>query len=121
VFPRTRVRETREAAIREANTAFAAKEAAYKSDLARIQQQLHALVGVQPPPEPEVDAVRQQFKQLFPKLAQLEERGEDIFGILDRAGDIENQNSHYWSKLRTTDYDRLFHTASESLGGRIDR
>src|SRR5207247_2207175 len=95
--PSYRVRETREAAIREANTAFAQKEQQYQQQLKQIQQQLHALVGVQPPQNPEVDAVRQQFKQLFPKLAQLEERGEDIFGILDRAGDIENQNSHYWT------------------------
>src|SRR5258707_73624 len=59
--PSYRIREAREAAERQANEGWSKKEADYQSQLARVQQQLHALVGVQPKQNTEVDAVKQQF------------------------------------------------------------
>ena len=114
--PSYRLRETREAAIREAQTAFAEREAAIRREADQYRTQLHALVGVQQPQNPEIEAVRQQFRQLFPKLAQLEERGEDVMSILERAGDMESQNSHYWQSYGRQTMDRLFEHATTSLG-----
>ena len=114
--PSYRVRETREAAIREANEGFASKEAGWKAELDQIRSQLHALVGVQPPQNPEIASVRNQFGQLYPGLAQLEDRAKDLMGLIDRAGDMESQNSHYWQSYGRQTMDRLFSQASESLG-----
>src|SRR5882672_4247790 len=118
--PSYRIRETREAAIREANEQFSQREAQYQAHLNQIQSQLHALVGVQPPPNPEVHAVKSQFSQMFPNLAKLEERGVDVLGLLDRAGDLENQNSHYWQSYGRQTMDRLYDHASQALGGPLN-
>lgn len=114
--PSYRVRETREAAIREANQGWAAKEQQYQAQLQQIQTQLHALVGVQPPSNPEVTAVRNQFGQLYPGLSKLEERAADLMGLIERAGDLESQNEHYWQTYGRSTMDRLFEHAQTSLG-----
>lgn len=116
MVPSYRIRETREAAIREANTQFAQREAQYQQELQRIQSQLHALVGVQPPQNPEMDAVRQQFGQLYPGLVKIEERAAQLEALLERAGDLETQNSHYWQTYGRQTMDRLFDHAAKSLG-----
>lgn len=114
--PPYRLRETREAAVRESQQQWAAREAEYQARLNQVQSQLHALVGVQAPQNPEVDAVRNQFGQLYPGLSRIEERAQEIMGILDRAGDLESQNDHYWQSYGRQSMDRLFAHASESLG-----
>jgi len=114
--PSYRVRESREAALREAQQSFSQKEAQYQQRLEQIQSQLHALVGVTPQGNPEVEAVRQQFSQLYPGLSKMEERSNDIMGIIERAGDLESQSQHYWQSYGRQSMDRLFSHASESLG-----
>src|ERR1700682_6204179 len=76
--PSYRIRESREAAIREANESFSQKEANYRSQLEQVQRQLHALVGVQPTKNPEEQAVRDQFGQLYPGLNKLEQRAAEL-------------------------------------------
>lgn len=114
--PSYRLRESREAAIREANTAFAQKEAEYKSQLEQVQRQLRVLVGAEPQANPEIAAVKQQFGELYPGLAKLEQRAADLEALMERAGDIESQNSHYWTSYGRQTMDRLFTHASQSLG-----
>lgn len=114
--PSYRLREAREAAERAAQTQFGQKEQQYQQELQRIQQQLHALVGVQPPADPQVAAVRDQFGQLYPGLAKLEERANDLMGLIERAGDLESQNSHYWQSYGKQTMDSLFKHAAETVG-----
>src|SRR5947207_7300625 len=114
--PSYRVRETREAAMREAREQFAQRETAYKAELQRIQQQLHSLVGVQPPPDPNVSAVKAQFAQLYPGLSKMEERAAQLEQLLERAGDLESQSTHYWQNYGKQTMDRLFNHAAESMG-----
>ena len=116
--PSYRIRETREAAVRESQSQWAAKEAQYQAQLQQIQSQLHALVGVNPQNKnPEVDAIRQQFGQLYPGLSKLEERAAQLQQMMEKAGDLEAQNQHYWETYGRQTMDRLFTTAQESLGG----
>jgi hypothetical protein len=61
-------------------------------------------------------AVRSQFGQLYPGLDKLEARAADLLGLIDRAGDMESQNSHYWQSHGRQTMDRLFEHASQSLG-----
>lgn len=114
--PPYRIRETREAAAREAQAQFAQREAQYEAQLKQVQSQLHALVGVQPPQNPEVDQVRQQFAQLYPGLAKMEERSAQLEELLSRSGDLETQTSHYWQTYGRQTMDRLFEHAATSLG-----
>ena len=114
--PGYRIRETREAAQREAQQQYAQREYAYQQQLAQVQQQLHALVGVAPPQNPEITAVRDQFGNLYPGLSRLEQRAQELEALIDRAGDIDSQNAHYWQSYGRQSMDRLFEHASQSLG-----
>ncbi len=114
--PSYRVRETREAAFREAQSHYERQLQNQRTEFERVQKQLQALVGVQGPQNPEIDQVRKQFGQLYPGLAKLEERYGDIEGILARAGDFETQNQHYWQTYGQQTINKLFNLAQESYG-----
>ena len=115
--PSYRLRETREAAVREAQNQWAQREADYQARLQQIQSQLHAVVGVTPQNKnPEVDAIRQQFGQLYPGLTKMEERAQQIMEMMERSNDIEAQNQHYWETYGRQTMDKLFQHAQESLG-----
>jgi len=114
--PPYRLRETREAAVREASNAFAQREAEIRREADEYRRQLHALVGVQPPQNPEIDAVRKQFGQLYPGLSKMEEKAAQLEQLLDRAGDLESQNAHYWQSYGRQSVDRLFTKTAEALG-----
>lgn len=117
--PPHRLRETRESTQRELNTQFAQREAQYQAQLQQVQSQLHALVGVQPPQNPEVDAIKAQFSKLYPGISRLEERADQLQALIERSGDLESQNQHYWQSYGRQNMDRLFSLASETFGGPI--
>lgn len=116
MVPSYRIRETREAAIRESQQQWATREAEYQARLEGVQRQLHALVGVTPQGDPEVTAIKQQFEKLFPGLSRLEQRAQDLEGLVERSGDLDSQNQHYWTSYGRQNMDRLYSLASESLG-----
>lgn len=111
-----RLDETRRSTYNQAQQAWSQKEAQYQSQLETIQKQLHSLVGVTPPQNPEVDAIRKQFGGLYPGLSKLEERAAQLEQLLERAGDMESQNEHYWSSYGRQTVDRLFSKAAEAIG-----
>lgn len=117
--PSYRIRETREAAIREAQSQWAQREAEIRAEADRYRQQLQAVVGVTPPPNPEVAAIRNQFSQLYPGLAKIEERAAQLEQLLERAGDLESQTDHYWQSYGRQTMDRLFTRFSETMGSPI--
>lgn len=116
--PSYRLREAREAAAREAQTRFDQAQQQYQQEIAQLRSQVQALVGVKPnnSSTPEVDAIRQQFSQVFPELARLAERARDLESLVERAGDLDNQTSHYWAQYGRNTVDRLFDHASKSMG-----
>jgi hypothetical protein len=114
--PSYRVRETREAALREAQSQWANKEAELRAEAQRYQEQLRALVGVQPPQNPQVEAIKQQFSQLFPGLSQLEQRASDLQGLIEQAQNFQAQQQHYWQSYGRQNLDRLFGMAQETYG-----
>lgn len=114
-----RLEETRQAALRQANEAYTRREAEAAARYNQIQSQLHALVGVTPPADPQAENVRQQFAALYPGLSRIEERADQLMQVLERAGDLESQTTHYWQSYGRQTMSRLFEKASESLGGNL--
>jgi hypothetical protein len=115
--PSYRIRETREAAIREAQNQWQSREAEIRAEAQRYKDQLQALVGVTPPKNPEVENIRQQFFQIFPWAKKLEEKFGDFESLVQHAGDLQSQNEHYWQSYGRQTMDKLFSHASESMGG----
>jgi len=118
--PPHRIRETRESAIREAQQTYAQQMQQIRAEAEQYKSQLHALVGVQPSQNPEVDAVRKQFGQLYPGLSKMEEKAAQLEQLLDRAGDLESQNAHYWQSYGRSTVDRLFTKAAEATGSPLN-
>jgi hypothetical protein len=87
-----------------------------RAEAEQYKRQLHSLVGVQPPRNPEELAVRNQFAQLYPGLAKMEERAAQLEDLLERSGNLEQQNEHYWKSYGRQTVDRLFDEASKSIG-----
>ena len=116
--PSYRLRETREAALREARGLLSSAEERYQAQIADMQQKMAVLAGFAPPNpnDPQVDAVREQFSKLYPGLAKMEQRSADIERYIERAGDLEAQNSHYWQTYGRTQVDKLVGLANESIG-----
>lgn len=114
--PSYRIREAREAAFRHAQNEFSRKEAEYNAKMQQLENNLRALVGVQPPQNPEIHAVRDQFGRVFPNLSKLEEQYEKIATLLERVPDFEAQTEHYWTAHAAQTMDKLFNLAQESLG-----
>lgn len=114
--PSYRIREAREAAVRQANETFSQREAQYQAQLEEVNRKLQALVGVAPPQNPEIDAVKSQFGQVFPGLAKLEERAAQLEALMERAGDLESQTNHYWQTYGRQTMDNLFKAAESTLG-----
>ena len=120
MVPSYRIRETREAALREAQGQWQAREAEYNARLEQVQRQLHALVGVAPDENPEATAVKSQFEKLYPGLAAMEKRSQELLGVVERSGDLETQNKHYWTEYGRQRMDRLFDHAAKSLGAPLN-
>ncbi len=114
--PSYRLRETREAAQREFLAQAAQQQAEANARYAEMERKFQALAGIVPPPDPNQVAVRNQFSQLYPGLAKLEERADDLLAFGERAGDLDTQAAHYWQNYGRTSMDRLFDTVQRSLG-----
>lgn len=118
--PSYRIRETREAAMREASTAANQRESEIRAELNRTQQQLRALVGAQPPSNPDEQAVRDQFGQLYPGLNKLEAQAARLEELLATAENITAQQDHYWQSYGRQAMDTLFKHAETSLGASLN-
>lgn len=114
--PPHRLRETRDAAIRQANEQSARDIAAIRAESEQYRRQVMALTGVAPPPNPEVTAVREQFKQLYPGLSRLEDKADAFEKLVEQQQQLEAQNGHYWQQYGQSTMNRLFDHAASSIG-----
>lgn len=115
-LPPHRAAEIRSTTERRLNEQFTQREATYRSQVEQLQRQIQALVGTQPPQNPEVDAVKQQFASLFPGVASLEERAEALQALIEKAEAIEQQNEHYWTSYGRSTMDKVFSKVAEATG-----
>lgn len=116
MVPSYRLREAREAAERQASERFTAQITEARAEAQRYQRQLQALVGVQPPQDPQRDSIREQLYNVAPSIKMMEERAEELKELLEDARAMRQQNEHYWTSYARSAMDRLYTHAQESLG-----
>lgn len=106
------------AAINEARQ----REAALEARLQEAEKRVQALAGFGPQPNPEVDQVKQQFAQLYPGLARLADIDPDrLLQALQRMGDFEQQNDHYWQSYGYSRLNELFDLAAKDVGQELSQ
>src|SRR3990167_5372989 len=116
--PPHRIREVREGLQRQ----FAQQQAQQQAQIEQYQNQLRALVGAQPPPNPQIDEVKQAFSQVFgPKSISLFDKAEQIESLLERLPEIESAINHIWGNHGRQSMDRIFHQAEEALGSPLSQ
>jgi len=114
--PSYRLRQQREQYEHRINQIQAEANARFE----QVQRQLHSLVGVNPPANPEVDAIKAQFGQLYgDSLAKLADPRvvERLLAMQAQSEDLQAQNEHYWKQHGRQTLNTLFSKAEETLGG----
>lgn len=90
-----------------------------QAELEQMRRQLHSLVGVTPPANPQEDTIRQQFSGLYPdslaKLANPEVVAK-LLQYVEKAPDFEAQTNHYWSTYTNQNLNQLYAKAEETYG-----
>lgn len=115
--PSYRLRQQREAYERQVAEREAHIRAEYERRLDETNQKLRVLAGFGDQPNPEVEAVKQQFAQLYPGLARLDDSAvERLLQMAERAGDFEQQNDHYWQSYGQQRVSQLFEMAEKDIG-----
>ena len=119
MVPSYRIRETREAAIREAQQGFLTEKQKLQSELEQVRSQLHRIVGATPPEDPRVQQIRNEFGEVYPGLSKLEERAQQLLEMLESRGDTQAQQEHYWGRHGHQSVNQLFDLATKSLGTQL--
>ncbi len=106
---------------RKARQAAEARHAQYEADLASERRRVQALAGVTPqsPEAADQDAIRQQFSQLFPGLAKLnnDEMIEKLQKLLSSSDMHEETTKRYWSDRAAQMTNGVIDVIKKELGG----
>jgi hypothetical protein len=116
MVPSYRLRETREQVERQAHELFTQLQQHYESEVETLRNQIRALTGAVPPQNPEVQAVKDQFGNLYPGLSKLESRAERIDQLLERADEFEALQKFIWDQHRDQALDYLFGSVEKTIG-----
>ena len=105
-------RKARQVAERQA----AERQSAYEQEQRRVQ----ALAGVHPRSEQEQndEAVRERFRQLYPRLGSLsDDKIDRLLQLADNADSLEAATSHHWQSHGRKMLDAAVTSMQKSLGG----
>lgn len=93
---------------------FAAREEAWNS-------KVRALMGVDAPPDPKVDQIRQGFAQVFPGLSKLSDEQviNKLLQLVERSGDLESAVDWQYEQYAQQKMTQLFSMAEKDLGGAL--
>lgn len=95
---------------------WATREAQYQAMMQQHQSQLRALTGLQAPPDPEVEEIRQRFGQVFPGLSRMESQAEKLEQYIEKIADLEAAVDHIWQNHSRQSVGRIFENAEKTLG-----
>ncbi len=115
--PSYRLREQRDSFARQVAEREASIRAQYEARIQEHERKIQALAGFGPQPNPEIEAVRQQFAQLYPGLAKLDDKAvERLLQMTEQFGDVQEQNEHYWQSYGQSKVSELFELAKADVG-----
>lgn len=114
--PSHRLRETREKVLNEARAYIEHLQAQHAREMETLRNQVRVLTGVTPPANPEVQAVREQFGQLYPGLAKLEEKAAAIEDMLSELEELRAMQSYVWNQHRDSNLEHLYSTVEKATG-----
>lgn len=110
--------------IREISTrheqALATERARFEAERVALQRQLQALTGVLPPQNPEIDQVKNQFKQVFPELSEIGSKAEAINELIAIKDQLLAAMNYQWETHNRGAMDRLYKAAEVTYGTNLN-
>jgi uncharacterized protein (UPF0335 family) len=95
---------------------LASFKAQAEAEKAALQRQLQALTGVLPPQNPEIDAVKNQFKEVFPELSEIGSQAEAIKELIALKDELRAAMQHQWATHNRSAMSTLYKTAESTYG-----
>ena len=115
--PPHRIRETREAAIREAQRQSQQEALQYQAQLQNYQNQIRALTGIQAPPNPEHGDIKQHFDEVFGAgSSDFLSKREQVEAMMEEIQELRQAVDFVWKGHARSSLDRVYSQAAESLG-----
>lgn len=94
--------------------------AQFEAEKASLQRQLQALTGVLPPPNPEIDQVKNQFKEVFPELSEIGSQAEAIKELIALKDELRAAMQYQWSAHNRSAINSLYKAAEGVYGGPLN-
>lgn len=110
--------------LREVSTkheqALAQERANFNAEKAALQRQLQALTGVLPPANPEIDQVKNQFKEVFPDHDWVGSQRAAIEELLALKDEIKATMQNTWASHNRTAMNTLYKAAETTYGNPLN-
>lgn len=128
MVPSYRLRQTREQAAQWARAQVENAKGEHQRQLDERDSRIRALAGVSQPENAENEAVKQQFAQLFPGLAKLNDPAladkllkyeENNQMMAKQLQMLRARDSHYWDSHTRTAISSLFTAVEKGIGGQL--
>jgi uncharacterized protein (UPF0335 family) len=87
-----------------------------EAEKAALQRQLQALTGVLPPQNPELDAVKNQFKEVFPELSEIGSQAAAIKELIALKDELRAAMQNQWATHNRSAMSTLYKTAESTYG-----
>lgn len=110
--PPHRLREQRSQFERE----LANERAQYTQRMEELNKKLQILAGVTPPENPQIDQVKNQFKEVFPDLDYIGSNAQQIRELLELKDALKASMEHQWAFYNRNAMDRLYKAAEGTYG-----
>jgi hypothetical protein len=93
-----------------------AERARWQAEKEAYEAKVRALVGVTPPENPQIDEVRNQFKQVFPDLDYIGSQRAQLEEILALKDELKASMNAQWEAHNRNATDRLYKAAEQTYG-----
>ena len=100
--------------------ALAQERATFAAERAALQRQLQALTGVLPPQNPEIDQVKNQFKQVFPELSEIGSNADAIKELIALKDELRAAMQHQWATHNRNAMGSLYKAAEATYGNPLN-
>ncbi len=100
--------------------ALAQERARFDAERAALQRQLQALTGVLPAQNPEIDQVKNQFKEVFPELSEIGSQADAIKELIALKDELRAAMQYQWASHNRNAMDSLYKAAETTYGNPLN-